>query len=194
MGSYPLRSGRHCILLASWIIFKNNRQKSTSCLEVWNPYINRILSLNYYLHNAKMFSSDFPWKEDPQHPVLACKSIVLYFSFARTTGWSKDVFSHWVGLLVLAVIAKTPLWSYCLACCRNSKHHTNSNKKPPQTVDYFKCAMNLIILKYFLLLLKSMAMWIKKKTGCNYWVFISWTKGCCIIVESKANTYSRCIS
>lgn len=134
MGSYPLRSGRHCILLASWIIFKNNRQKSTSALEVWNQCINRILSLNYYLHNAKMLSNGLPWKEDPQHPVLTCKSTVLCFSLARTTGWSIYVFSHWVGLLVLAVIAKTPLCSYFLACSRNSKHHINNNKKTPQTV------------------------------------------------------------
>lgn len=142
----------------------------------------------------KCFQVVSPGKKSHIILCLHANQLCSCFSLARTTGWSKDVFSRWVGLLVLAVIAKTPLWSYCLACSRNSKHHTNSNKKPPQTVDYFKCAMNLIILKYFLLLLKSMAIWIKKKTGCNYWVFISWTKGCCIIVESKANTYSRCIS
>jgi len=32
MGSYPLRSDRHCTPLASWLIFRNNRQKCTSSL------------------------------------------------------------------------------------------------------------------------------------------------------------------
>lgn len=174
--------------------WKNNRQKYTSSLEVWNQYTNRILYLNYSLHNAKMFWSGLLWNEGSQHPVLTHKSVMLCFSLARTTGWVTYAFSHWIRLLVLAVIAKTSLCCYFLACSRKSKHHINNNNKTPLKlfVDYFECAMNLIILKY-LFLLKSMDTWMKRGTGCNYWVFISSLKRYCIIVASRANTYSRYI-